>query len=351
MAYRWRRAEALRDPTMWVRKTAAAIAGFLAVAAAFLLIAPAFEAVAETGFRSDYLAKNNTLWLDTPLARFHYMKVGSGPPIILIPGGGQWLYSYRDTIPVLATRFTVYAVDLPGQGYTQLRDRAFAYDFPAMSESIAAFIDGLKLDRVSLVGHSWGGSWSLYFAAAHPERVDRLVLIDSPAFEQTETWDWWPLGVPLVGELMTDMMRRSDLQRMMRKSHAHPDRVTGSDVNENWAPLTREENRDALWKWQQRLQFTNMPAVISAVQSETLVLWGADDYFDAPWQAAALGRQLPRAVVRVFPGCGHSLHEDCPAEFNAALMDFLPPPVTAKPQSVSKKTTRGNQGRQPKVLR
>jgi hypothetical protein len=175
---------------------------------------------------------------------------------------------------------------------------------------------------------------------------------------------------------MTDIMRRSDVERMMRKSYGHPERVTGTDVRENWIPLTREENRDALWKWQQRLEFTHMPAVISAVQSETLVLWGSEDYFDAPWQAGALGRQLPRAVVRVFPGCGHSLHEDCPEDVNAALMDFLPPPMTAKPKSrpkrsiskksisknavsknsvsknsVSKKATHGSPGQSPKVGR
>jgi pimeloyl-ACP methyl ester carboxylesterase len=62
---------------------------------------------------------------------------------------------------------------------------------------------------------------------------------------------------------------------------------------------------------------------LPAVRAPTLVLWGSEDWFDAPAQAPELGRRIPGARVRILPGCGHSAHEDCPAAANAALLDFL----------------------------
>jgi pimeloyl-ACP methyl ester carboxylesterase len=71
--------------------------------------------------QSPYMASIQSRYADTPIARFHYTKTGHGPPVVLVAGGGEWLYSYRDAIPALASRHTVYAVDLPGQGYTTLK--------------------------------------------------------------------------------------------------------------------------------------------------------------------------------------------------------------------------------------
>jgi pimeloyl-ACP methyl ester carboxylesterase len=59
------------------------------------------------------------------------------------------------------------------------------------------------------------------------------------------------------------------------------------------------------------------------VPAPTLVLWGDQDRFDEPWQANELARRIPHATVRILPGCGHMLHEDCPAQAIPALASFL----------------------------
>ncbi|WP_428834553.1 alpha/beta fold hydrolase [Nonomuraea maheshkhaliensis] len=85
--------------------------------------------------------------------------VGAAPvgaaPVVLIAGGAQWQYSCRDAIPALARNPTVYAVDLPSQGYTRAA-RNFTYTIPAMADAIRAFLDATGLTKASLVGHSWG---------------------------------------------------------------------------------------------------------------------------------------------------------------------------------------------------
>lgn len=167
---------------------------------ALLLVAAVFIAYvwqpSAAAYASPYLARVESRYAETPGVRFHYTRTGHGSPVVLVAGGGQWLYSYRDTIPALAHHHTVYAVDLPGQGYTTVKQPGFGYDLDAMSAALGSFMDAVRLPRAALVGHSWGGSWSLYFAERHPERVTRLVLIDATGLDVPASWDWRPWSSP-----------------------------------------------------------------------------------------------------------------------------------------------------------
>jgi pimeloyl-ACP methyl ester carboxylesterase len=277
----------------------------------------------EDSYRSAHLATIESRFAETAIARFHYTRTGHGPPVVLIPGGAQWIFSYRDTIPALAAHFTVFAVELPGQGYTELRQPNFAFDFDAMADALGAFLDALELPRASLVGHSWGGSWSLFFAQRHPERVERLVLMDAPALNVKTTWEFLPLRLPLLGQLAVKLMRKSDFVRVFRKCFSHRERFTREVIDENWALLSRRHNREALWKLERQLDYRQTEEGLGRVQSPTLVVWGGEDRLDEPWQALELGRRIPGAIVEILPGCGHSAHEDCPALANPVLIRFL----------------------------
>ncbi|MEU4342272.1 alpha/beta hydrolase [Nocardia sp. NPDC023852] len=286
-------------------------------------IAYVWQPPEDRDYQSRYLTTVESRYADTDLARFHYTKTGTGPAVVLVAGGGQWLYSYRDTIPVLAQHFTVYAVDLPGQGYTTLKQRDFRYDLDAMSGALGTFLDAMALPKASLVGHSWGGATSLYFAERHPERVTRLALLASPGLDVPSSWDWRPLEVPVLGELIGKLMTKSNSEATQRKSFVHQDRVTPELIDENWAQMSRPDNREALWSQQRNFDYALTERLLGEVGAPTLVVWGGADRFDEPWQAAELARRIPRATSQVFEGCGHSVHEDCADQVNPALLSFL----------------------------
>ncbi|GAA0954722.1 alpha/beta hydrolase [Actinocorallia libanotica] len=312
-----------RPKRRWLRRTLAALAGLLAVLMVSALGVAYVWQPSASGFASPYLARIESRYADTGLARFHYTKTGRGAPVVLVAGGGQWLYSYRDTVPALAADRTVYAVDLPGQGYTTLKKDGFSYDLDAMADALGVFMDAVGLRTASVVGHSWGGSWSLYFAERRPERVDRLVLMGSTGLDVPSSWDWRPLELPVVGESMGKLMRKSDAARTLRKAFANPERVTDEVVDEDWAPMSRPANREALWTSQRNLDYSLTQRLMGKVTAPTLVLWGGEDRFDEPWQAAAMAERIPGATSRVLPGCGHNVHEDCPAEANPVIAGFL----------------------------
>lgn len=312
-----------RPRRRWIRWTVAGLGALIGLlVAAALLIAYTWQPSASV-YRSPYMASIHSRYADSPVARFHYTKTGHGSPVVLVPGGGEWLYAYRDTIPALASRHTVYAVDLPGQGYTALKQRNFSYDLDAMSAALGSFMGAVGLRKAAIVGHSWGGAWSLYFAERYPGRVGRLVLIDATGLDVPASRDWRPLGFPVVGELIGKLMSKNQAASMLRKAFAHQSRVTPRVIDEDWAPMSRPQNRQALWMSQRNLDYSVTQKLMGHIHVPTLILWGSEDRWDKPSEAASMEHRIPGAKAVVLPGCGHNAQEDCPARANPLIAGFL----------------------------
>ncbi|WP_429428827.1 alpha/beta fold hydrolase [Nocardia sp. GAS34] len=241
-------------------------------------MAYAYSASGVANPTSRYLSTVDSRFVDTALARFHYVQAGTGSPVVLVHGGGEWAYSYRNSIGELARTHTVYAVDLPGHGYTTLHKGGFRFDLPSMTDSLAVFLDALGLRKVSLVGHSWGGGWALRFAETRPERVDKLALIDSSGLQVEDTWDWRMLEYPVLGELMMNLATRDNMKPLLLKAFHEPSRVIGDqEIDEYWAPASQPTARSAMLSLQRNQDWSISEHDLSLVRAQTLVLWGSDD--------------------------------------------------------------------------
>lgn len=109
-----------------------------------------------------------------------FLKTGSGAPLILMHTIRTQLDYFKEVIPVLAQHFTVYAVDLPGHGYSSIDTKA-SYDEPYFRSAVIAFIEKLDLREVTLVGESIGAVLALTVASALPERI--MAVVSSNAYD------------------------------------------------------------------------------------------------------------------------------------------------------------------------
>jgi pimeloyl-ACP methyl ester carboxylesterase len=109
--------------------------------------------------------------------RAHYLKAGSGPPVVCIHGGASDSRDWAGTMSSLGDRFSFYALDLLGYGKSERRESGYYLD--EFIDFLTGFIDELKLDRPTLMGHSLGGRFCLDTAIKNPERVGKLVLVDT----------------------------------------------------------------------------------------------------------------------------------------------------------------------------
>jgi len=117
--------------------------------------------------------------VDADGIKTNYLEAGEGPPVVLVHGSGPGVTAYanwRLNIPALAPRVRVLAPDMAGFGSSGKPGR---YSMQGWIDQLVGFLDTLGLDRVSLVGNSFGGGLAIRLAVDHPDRVDRLVLMGS----------------------------------------------------------------------------------------------------------------------------------------------------------------------------
>ncbi|MGH7933841.1 MAG: alpha/beta fold hydrolase [Candidatus Binataceae bacterium] len=108
--------------------------------------------------------------------RMHYVTAGHGDPVVLLHGWPQTWYEWRHIMPALAARYTVVAPDLCGLGDTS--KPASGYDKRTIADDIYQLVRKLGFQRISLVGHDWGGPVAYAYACAHPDEVRKLVVLD-----------------------------------------------------------------------------------------------------------------------------------------------------------------------------
>jgi pimeloyl-ACP methyl ester carboxylesterase len=118
----------------------------------------------------------------------HYLRGGSGDPVVLIHGFTDTSRMWRPILPVLAKRYTVIAPDLPGLGGSSFEPNG-EYDMKTVSQQLHELVKRLGFTRIRLVGHDIGLMAAFAYAAQYPQEVQQLVLMDAPIPGVGETWE------------------------------------------------------------------------------------------------------------------------------------------------------------------
>ncbi|MGH8938597.1 MAG: alpha/beta fold hydrolase [Actinomycetes bacterium] len=253
----------------------------------------------------------------------NYHDVGSGTPVVLIHGSGPGVSAWanwRLALPYLSERFRVLAPDVMGFGYTD-RPAGTRYDLDAWTDHLVGFLDALDLERVSVVGNSFGGALALSIATRFPGRVDKLVLMGSVGvpFELTPgldaVWGFEP-SLPAMRALLDvfayDRTVVSDDLARLRL-----DAATRPGVHEAFRsmfPAPRQASIDAM---------TIDEDLVRGLPNETLVLHGRDDRVIPMSNSLRLLELIENAQLHVFGRCGHWVQIEHADKFNRLVTDFL----------------------------
>jgi pimeloyl-ACP methyl ester carboxylesterase len=223
-------------------------------------------------------------------------RAGTGRPLVLLhglAGSARW---WSRNIPDLAEAFDVHAVDLPAFGGSSRRSR---FRLDRIPGQLVARMDRWGIERASVIGHSMGGLIAARLAADHPDRVDRLILVDA-AFLSLDP-SWWrrgpgPLGVlrwtqpSLIRTLGEDLIRVGPI-RLVQATR----QLLGAD----WADD------------------------LERIAAQTLVVWGEHDTLCPPTIGRAIVERVPRSRLVTIPRAGHNPMWEAPAEFDRIALEFL----------------------------
>lgn len=254
--------------------------------------------------------------------RIRYVRKGSGPAVVLVHGFSSLMYTWSEVLPVLARRHDVVAIDLPGFGGSDIPAR---FDGGDTAELVARVMDGLGLPRASLAGNSLGGALSAVTAARHPERVDRLVLIDAAGYNMAPADR--PAMLRVIGALPAGALRfwpqRPMIRLGLRQVFYDDSLVTEEKVEEYLAPMARPGAREAARALLTGGEALGLPALLRQVRAPTLVIWCANDAWIPVRDADRFVRDIPGARKVVLEGCGHVAQEEKPQEVARLIEEFL----------------------------
>lgn len=249
------------------------------------------------------------------------LEAGSGAPVVLVHGSGPGVTAYanwRLTIPALAERLHVVAPDMAGFGAS---GKPGGYSMDLWVGQLIGLLDALGIERTSIVGNSFGGGLALAVAAAHPERVERLVLmgsvgIDFPITEGLDrVWGYEPSIENMRSVLDVFAFDRSRLTDELAEVRYRASVEPG--VQEAFAAMFPAPRQ----RWVQAL--ATPEDEIRAIPHETLVVHGRDDQVIPLSNAYRLLALLERAELHVFGRCGHWTQIEWADPFNRLVLDFL----------------------------
>ena len=275
--------------------------------------------------------------LDLDGLSLHYLDEGSGAPVIMLHGNPTWSFFYRNLVLGLRSQCRTIVPDHIGCGLSDKPDdRRYKFTLERRVQDLEALIAHLKIKGpITLILHDWGGMIGMAYAARQPERIARLVLLNTAAFHLPQTRKLPPsLWMCRNTKLDDFLIRRSGLfcRLVTRWGCCHP---MSEQVRDGYlSPHGSGERRLAHLRFVQDIPLRpgdRSYALVSQVQEKlpafrkipSLVCWGDKDFVFDQHFLAVWRRTLPEAEVHQFPKAGHLVLEDAGAEILPLIQSFF----------------------------
>src|SRR4051812_886338 len=215
--------------------------------------------------------------------RVHYRDRGTGPVIVLLHGSNASLFTWEAWAADLARDHRVVTLDLPGHGLTGPDARA-RYRPVEMAAFLDQFVGTLGIARFTLAGNSMGGGVAWRYTILHPERVERLILVDSTGLprEEPPPFAFRMFTTPGIGRLVRWISPRTLLASSVRDTYGDPTRVSESRIELYDDILLRAGNREATRRRFVAGESDEMSGRLGEIHVPTLILWGTRDRWVLP---------------------------------------------------------------------
>jgi len=256
--------------------------------------------------------------------RLHVRDSGpkDAPAVILIHGFGASLHTWEPWAAVLSADRRVIRLDLPGSGLSS-PDPTGDYRDARTLDVLLALLKRLGVERASLVGNSIGGRIAWTFAAAHPDRTDRLVLISPDGFASPGFDYGKQPHVPATVKLMRYVLPKALLRMSLAPAYATPDVLTDALTTRYHDLMRGPGSRDALIARMEQTILVDPVPLLKKITAPTLLVWGEKDALIPFSNSADYLKAIPSAKLLALPGIGHLPHEEAPEQTLGPVRDFL----------------------------
>ena len=258
-----------------------------------------------------------------------YVKVGQGPPLVLLHTLRTQLDMFQKVIPALSRLFEVYALDYPGHGFSDIPKVEYTAEF--FIDSVAGFLERVNVKRATILGESIGGTIALALAARHNPRVERVIAVNPYDYDGGRglrrssglaNLVFGLNNVPVVGGTVTRFRQYSVFKRIMEGGVFHKDALPQALLREMYEVGNRPYHYRAFislvahWaEWEKARPEYNQ------IDVPVLLVYGDHDW-SRPEEREANQQAIPGAKMTIVKDAGHFLALDAPEALTQLIRDF-----------------------------
>ena len=249
--------------------------------------------------------------IDIDGVEMNYISEGEGDVILIMHG---WEANIPAMLPVhniLKDKFKVYTIDFPGFGESPEPPETWGvYEY---ADYIKKFIDRLNIDKITLIGHSFGGRISIILANKYPELVDRMVLIDAAGIIPKRSMKYYfkVYSFKFLRKIYNTFFFWMDKDKRMKKFYTKFGSQDYKDASEKMRKiLVKVVNED-------------LKPLLKGIKASTLLIWGRNDTATPVYMGEIMEREIEDSGLVILENAGHFSYIDQYAQFTAVLKSFF----------------------------
>jgi len=281
-------------------------------------------------FKRNYLDRNGQ--------KYHYLNEGQGEPVVMVHGNPSWSFYYRNLVQALSANYQCIVPDHIGCGLSDKPDDdEYEYTLKSRIDDLEALLESLKItENITLVVHDWGGMIGMGYAARYPERIKRLVILNTSAFhlpkEKSFPIGLWICRNTLLGTILVRGLnafssaasyvgvKRKPMAKEIREAYVMPfnswkNRISTLRFVQDIPLFKNDKNYQLVSHIGDSLEkFKHLP---------TIICWGLKDFVFDKHFLATWKQKLPQAEINEFDDCGHYILEDASNEVIPLIEQFM----------------------------
>ena len=281
-------------------------------------------------FKRNFLTRNGQ--------QYHYLNEGHGEPVVMVHGNPSWSFYYRNLVQALSKNYQCIVPDHIGCGLSDKpSDDDYEYTLKNRIDDLEALLASLQItENITLVVHDWGGMIGMGYAARYPERIKRLVILNTGAFHLPKSKPF-PLGLwicrnTLLGTLLVRGLnafssaasyvgvKRKAMPKAIRQAYVMPfnswkNRISTLRFVQDIPLFKNDKNYQLVTDISDSLvQFQTIP---------TIICWGLKDFVFDKHFLAVWKEKMPHAQINEYADCGHYILEDASDEVIPLIEQFM----------------------------
>lgn len=306
----------------WIKKILVAISTVLLTA---LFVLYKSDIPAET-IRMNY-ADTTSQFLPLMGMQVHFRDQGNQSdtvPLVLIHGLSSSLHTWDSLVVRLKENKRIIRLDLPAFGLTGASPEG-EYSWDYYNRFVDSFLTAMNIKQCILVGHSLGGYVAWNQAIYKPERLAKLILINSggyPRKNEKGNIGFKLASIPIVGNIITKFTPKKLIKKSLEDAYADDSKINDALVDRHFNLLLREGNRKATIDFF-RQRATPLPEKIKLVQVPTLIIWGEDDQMIDVSNAYKFQTDIRGSKLKIINHSGHVPMEESPEAVFQAIKDYI----------------------------